>query len=114
MPIGWGIIGTGAHADRVMAFALSQINDTKLIAVCSRSLERATTFAAKHGISRSYDTLEKMWWYGIGNLSDLVAKGAQQFIVAWETLEKHSFIDTEPCLRVGRNVFKVSVSPQLT
>ena len=60
MPIGWGIIGIGNHADRVMAPALSRAPNTKSVAVCSRSMERAQSFAARHGFERAYDSLEKM------------------------------------------------------
>jgi len=60
MPIGWGIIGIGEHADLVMSSAISKAANTKLVAVCSRSLERAKSFAAKHGVERAYDSLEKM------------------------------------------------------
>ncbi len=38
--------------------------------------------------------------YGIGDLPDLVTECAQQLIVIWETLEKHSLINTESSLGV--------------
>ncbi|MBM4433193.1 MAG: Gfo/Idh/MocA family oxidoreductase [Chloroflexi bacterium] len=56
----WGIIGIGAHADRAMCPAISKSADTKLLAVCSRSLERARSFASKHGAERAYDSLKRM------------------------------------------------------
>jgi len=60
MTIGWGIIGIGAHAERALAPALNRAANTKLVAVCSRSMERAQNFAAKHKAERAYDSLEKM------------------------------------------------------
>ncbi|MFC1917171.1 Gfo/Idh/MocA family protein [Chloroflexota bacterium] len=60
MTIGWGIIGIGDHANRMMAPALNRAADTRFISVCSRSLERAQSFAGKHGAKRAYDSLEKM------------------------------------------------------
>lgn len=60
MVIGYGVIGIGYHADRFMGPALSKAANTKFIAVCSRSLERAKDFASRHGVERTYDSLEKM------------------------------------------------------
>jgi len=60
MTLGWGIIGIGSHASRFMAPALSRAPGTELVAVASRSLERAQDFAARHKAKRAYDSLEKM------------------------------------------------------
>ena len=60
MAIGWGVIGTGNHVNRFMGPAIGKAANTKFVAVCSRSLERAQEFAAKHGVERAYDSLEKM------------------------------------------------------
>ncbi|MFC1893345.1 Gfo/Idh/MocA family protein [Chloroflexota bacterium] len=60
MKIGWGIIGIGTQADGNMAPAIIKAADTKLVAVCSRSLERANSFATRHGAERAYNSLEKM------------------------------------------------------
>ncbi|MFC2001906.1 Gfo/Idh/MocA family protein [Chloroflexota bacterium] len=60
MTIGWGIIGIGDHSDRMMAPALVRAANTRFVSVCSRSLERAQNFAAKHGAERSFDSLDKM------------------------------------------------------
>ncbi|MBI2919047.1 MAG: Gfo/Idh/MocA family oxidoreductase [Chloroflexi bacterium] len=54
MPLGWGIIGIGLHADRCMAPAIAKAEGGKLVAVCSRDPGRAAAFAAKHGAQRSY------------------------------------------------------------
>ncbi len=60
MTIGWGIIGIGAHADSTMAPALGRAGGTKFVSVCSRNMERAKVFAAKHKAARAFDSLEKM------------------------------------------------------
>lgn len=60
MVIGYGIIGIGSHANRFMAPAISKAANTKLVAVCSRSIERANKFAVEHHTERSYDSFEKM------------------------------------------------------
>jgi len=60
MTIGWGIVGIGTHADHEMAPALNQSANTRLVAVCSRDIQRARGFAAKHGVVQAYDSLDKM------------------------------------------------------
>ena len=59
MSIGWGIIGTGIHADRFMGPAISMANNTRLIAVYDVDQRRAGEFASKHGAQRIYDSFEK-------------------------------------------------------
>ncbi len=53
MVISWGIIGIGAFADNFMGPAIGKAADTDLVAVCSRNIERAKSFAAKHGVKRA-------------------------------------------------------------
>ncbi len=60
MKLGWGIIGIGGHANRFMAPALNKASGMSLVAVCSRDIERAKAFAAKHNAKRAYDSFEKM------------------------------------------------------
>ena len=60
MPLGWGIVGIGSHADRFVAQAISRTPDTQLVAVCSRDIGRAQAFAAKHHANRAYDSLDQM------------------------------------------------------
>ena len=50
MTLGWGIIGIGRISDDQMAPSLNKGTNTKLVAVCSRSMERAKNFTAKHGV----------------------------------------------------------------
>jgi predicted dehydrogenase len=53
---GWGILATG-HIASVFARDLALLSsEARLVAVGSRSLERAMAFAADHGISRAYDS----------------------------------------------------------
>lgn len=57
--VGWGILGPGRIAAK-FAEDLKNVQDAQLVGVASRSRERATEFAAKHGVIRAhwgYDTL---------------------------------------------------------
>jgi predicted dehydrogenase len=47
--VGWGIVGPGAIAD-AFATALRRHTDQRIVAVASRSIDRAQGFAEKHGI----------------------------------------------------------------
>jgi predicted dehydrogenase len=49
----WGIAAPGSIADQ-MATALSTLDDAEIVAVGSRSPERAAEFAERHAIPRSY------------------------------------------------------------
>ena len=60
MTIGWSIVGIGHFADHAIGPAMGKATDTKLIAVCSRSMERARIFSEKHRAQRAYDSFEKM------------------------------------------------------
>lgn len=59
-PLGWGIIGIGAHVEQRVARAFCQANQTRLVAVCSRSIEKAQNFAKKYEVAEAYDSLEEM------------------------------------------------------
>ena len=56
--IGWGFIGAGAIANRIMK-GLVQVPDAYLAAVSSRTYDRAKVFADKHG-AKVYATIEEM------------------------------------------------------
>lgn len=60
MSIGWGIIGIGMVADIAIAPAINADQGSNLAAVCSRSLDRATAFAQKHGAAAGYDDYTPM------------------------------------------------------
>jgi predicted dehydrogenase len=56
----WGILATG-HIASVFARDLALLpSEARLIAVGSRSLDRAMAFAADHGIPRVYDSYEEL------------------------------------------------------
>src|SRR5438093_2818325 len=55
----WGIIGPGRIAPRLVR-ALSQSRRGELVAVASRDADRATAFAAQHGIGQSYGSYDAL------------------------------------------------------
>ena len=62
MAINWAIVGTGLHISNWMAPAIAKANDTKLVAICSRTPIKAKVIAERFGIENtyvSYDTLLK-------------------------------------------------------
>ncbi|MFL6079340.1 MAG: Gfo/Idh/MocA family protein [Ornithinibacter sp.] len=60
-PIRWGVLGPGGIA-RVFADAVHEGTRSRVVAVGSRSLERAQDFAGRHGVDRAH-----------GSYADLVA-----------------------------------------
>jgi predicted dehydrogenase len=56
----WGIVGASDIADRVMAPAMREAPSAELIAVASRSSERARAFANRHGLARTYESAEAL------------------------------------------------------
>ena len=58
--VGWGILATG-HIASVFARDLALLtNEARLVAVGSRSLEKAMAFAADHGVLRAYDSYAEL------------------------------------------------------
>lgn len=57
--IKWGILGVGFIAD-VFATDLALVEGCELVAVASRSQERADVFAKKHNIQRAYNQYEAL------------------------------------------------------
>jgi predicted dehydrogenase len=55
MTVRWGLIGPGRIAARV-ARDFPHVPDAELVAVASRSADRAAAFAAEHGIGRTHDS----------------------------------------------------------
>ena len=49
MALGWGVVGTGTAADRLVGPGIAADPDSELVAVVSRDEGRAKEFAAKHG-----------------------------------------------------------------
>ena len=57
--IGWGILGAGSIAGR-FATDLRNLPDARLVAVGSRSADKAAQFAREHGEERSYGSYAEM------------------------------------------------------
>ena len=60
MPLGWGIVGIGSHADLKIAPAMKLAQDSRLVAVYSRDQDRADAFAGAHGADAAYSSLDAM------------------------------------------------------
>ena len=58
--VGWGIIGAGDIAHRVMAPAMRECPHSELVAVTRTTLQGARDFARRHGARRGYDKLEDL------------------------------------------------------
>jgi predicted dehydrogenase len=56
----WGIVGPGGIAER-FARDMALVDDGVITAVASRSLERANTFADRHGIVSRYDSAQGVY-----------------------------------------------------
>lgn len=59
MTVRWGIIGTGGIAS-AMARALEEYPDAEIVAVASRTRDRADAFASEHGIPVGLGTYEEI------------------------------------------------------
>jgi predicted dehydrogenase len=57
---GWGLIGTGRHADRFIVPAINKCSTGQLVAVCSRDRTRGIEFAAKHGCPSAYQSFDDL------------------------------------------------------
>lgn len=58
--LGWGIVGLGRIAGSQIAPAIASLEGHDLVAVTSRSKERAEVFADRHAARRSYDDYAAM------------------------------------------------------
>ena len=58
--VGWGIIGAGDIAHRVMAPAMRECPHSELVAVTRTTLQGAEDFARRHGARRGFDQLEDL------------------------------------------------------
>lgn len=56
----WGIIGCGSVADKKGGPALYSVENSRLVAVASRTAESASRFAAKHGVAKWYPDTEAL------------------------------------------------------
>ena len=57
--IRWGILGTGWIAEK-MVEALSVVNDASLVAVGSRTAEKANEFARKYHVEKRTDRMKPL------------------------------------------------------
>ncbi len=55
--MGWGLVGASTVGKQYMIPAISAQPDSHVVAVMSRSIERARRYAAENGIPRAYDDL---------------------------------------------------------
>jgi 1,5-anhydro-D-fructose reductase (1,5-anhydro-D-mannitol-forming) len=60
MEFGWGIVGTGRHADAFMAPAIAAVEGSRLVGVVSRDQRRAEEFAERHGAIHAYTRYEDL------------------------------------------------------
>ena len=60
MELGWGILGAGDISDRAMGPAIKRAANAKLVAVYDCNVEQVKTFATKHEIEKTHNSLEKM------------------------------------------------------
>lgn len=58
--IKWGILGSARIAEQQFIPAIKQAHGTELLAIASRTLERAADFAKKNGVPRAYGGYEEL------------------------------------------------------
>lgn len=91
MKIKIGILGAGGIAEK-MAFTLSRMENAECSAIGSRSLEKASYFAEKHGIKKAY-----------GSYLELAADSGLDLIYI-ATPHSHHYEHALLCLNAGRNI----------
>jgi predicted dehydrogenase len=90
--VGWGILATG-HIASVFARDLALLpNEARLVAVGSRSLEKAMAFAADHGIPRAYDSYAEL------------AGDPDVDVVYLASTHHDHFLSAKLCLEAGKSV----------
>lgn len=103
--VGWGILATG-HIASVFARDLALLsNEARLVAVGSRSLEKAMAFAADHGIPRAYDSYAEL------------AGDPDVDVVYVATPHHDHFASAKLCLEAGKSVLvekPLTTSPEKT
>lgn len=91
-PVPWGVIGCARVFDRRIAPALSTLSCTSVVAIASRSSEKAEEFAARHGIPRSY-----------GSYTDLLADSKVEAV--YIALPNHLHLEwTLHAIEAGKHV----------
>ena len=105
--IGWGVVGCGSIASKVIP-AIIEAENSRLIAVMSRSMDKARRFAEKYGASRYYDDLSLLLRDGDVDavyISTPTFLHASQTIMAAEAgkhvlCEKPMAMNLDECLRM--------------
>ena len=90
---GWGLIGTGRIADDRILPAINAYPGNKLVAVVSRSAERAQQFAQKFGAQHAYTDLAAM------------LRNPDVTVVAIHTPNAHHAEQAIAAARAGKHVF---------
>lgn len=89
----WGIIGLGNMAE-VFATALDDDKDSEVVAVASRTIEKATAFARRHGHAKAF-----------GSYEDLLNDSSLRLDVVYvATPAKYHAIHIKQCIEAGHNV----------
>src|SRR5439155_15892468 len=60
MTLGWGIVGTGTAADRLVGPGVDADPESEIVAVVSRDQSRAEEFAGRHGARHAYTRYEDL------------------------------------------------------
>jgi predicted dehydrogenase len=89
--IHWGVIGPGNIANG-FAHAMQMVDDGEIVAVGSRSIDRAHAFADRFGIARRY-----------GDYTSLLADPAVEVVDVATPHARHE-ADTLACLEAGKHV----------
>ncbi len=58
--VGWGFIGCGEVTEKKSGPAFSTVPGSKVVAVMSRSKDKARSYAERHGIQRWYDDAQRL------------------------------------------------------
>jgi predicted dehydrogenase len=88
--IRWGVLGPGAIATG-FADAMGMVNDGEIVAVASRSIQRADTFADRFGVARRY-----------GDYDSLLADPDVDVVYVATPQSRHE-ADTIACLVAGKH-----------
>lgn len=58
--IKWGFLGCGEVTEKKSGPAFNQVEDSEVVAVFSRNLDKARSYAQRHGIPRYYDDVQSL------------------------------------------------------
>ena len=92
--INWGIIGLGNMAE-VISTTIDGNKDTIVYAVASRSIEKAKSFAARHGKCKAYGSYDEMLKDPNNNNIDII-------YIATPVMQHYAIV--KQCLLAGKNV----------